>query len=229
MADAAGLNSFVRQVGGSVGLTIFATIFTNFAIRRARPLASHVTVLRPEMADLVSSMKASMMAHGMTAGSATAAVGRFLYGQVAVQGTVIGFNRVFLLQGGLPRGHPLPLLPPCAAHQRAGAHRDARGVATMATNEKSFQRKGRGAPARRPAMAARGRAGAGAPVATPAEQPQEVREAAYLILGGLAGAVVAIYYSHDYLNAQPGLDRRRPDRRRRGAGRRAGSAASSRR
>ena len=32
MADAAGLNSFVRQIGGSVGLTIFATLFTDFVV-----------------------------------------------------------------------------------------------------------------------------------------------------------------------------------------------------
>ena len=32
-----GLNSFVRQIGGSVGLTIFATMFTNYAVEaRAR-------------------------------------------------------------------------------------------------------------------------------------------------------------------------------------------------
>src|SRR5213075_3261652 len=45
MADAAGLNSFVRQVGGSIGLTLFATLFTNYALEARAGLSSHVTVL----------------------------------------------------------------------------------------------------------------------------------------------------------------------------------------
>jgi MFS transporter, DHA2 family, multidrug resistance protein len=99
MADAAGLSSFVRQIGGSVGLTIFATIFTNFSVQARGALASHVTMLRPEVAERVAGMKASLIAHGMDPLAATAAAGRFLYGSVAVQGTVLGFDRVFLLQG----------------------------------------------------------------------------------------------------------------------------------
>jgi DHA2 family multidrug resistance protein len=99
MADAAGLNSFVRQVGGSVGLTIFATVFTNFSTEARAALASHVTVLRPEVAELLGQMKAALIMHGATPDAATALAGRFLYGRVAVQGTVIGFDRVFLLQG----------------------------------------------------------------------------------------------------------------------------------
>jgi DHA2 family multidrug resistance protein len=99
MADAAGLNSFVRQVGGSVGLTIFATIFTNFSTEARAALAAHVTTLRPEVAETMLRMKGALMAHGMNAASAAATAGRVLYGKVAVQGTVIGFDRVFLLQG----------------------------------------------------------------------------------------------------------------------------------
>ncbi len=99
MADAAGLNSFVRQVGGSVGLTIFATIFTNFGVEARAALATHVTSLRPEVAEMVARIKGVLIAQGMDPLSATAVAGKALYGRVAIQGTVLGFDRVFLLQG----------------------------------------------------------------------------------------------------------------------------------
>ncbi len=35
LADAAGLNSFVRQIGGSVGLALFATLITRYSVRGA--------------------------------------------------------------------------------------------------------------------------------------------------------------------------------------------------
>ena len=50
MADAAGLNSFVRQIGGSIGLTIFATMFTNYAVEARAGVARNLTMLRPEVA-----------------------------------------------------------------------------------------------------------------------------------------------------------------------------------
>ena len=37
LAGAAGVNSFVRQVGGSIGLSVFATLFTRLRDRRATP------------------------------------------------------------------------------------------------------------------------------------------------------------------------------------------------
>jgi DHA2 family multidrug resistance protein len=99
MADAAGLNSFVRQVGGSVGLTIFATVFTNYSTEARAALASHVTLLRPEVAEFVGRIKGVLMMQGMDPMSAAAVAGKALYGRVAVQGTVLGFDRVFLMQG----------------------------------------------------------------------------------------------------------------------------------
>jgi DHA2 family multidrug resistance protein len=99
MADAAGLNSFIRQVGGSVGLTIFATVFTNYSTEARAALASHVTLLRPEVGEMIARIKGVLVMQGMDPLSATAVAGKALYGRVAIQGTVLGFDRVFLMQG----------------------------------------------------------------------------------------------------------------------------------
>jgi len=109
MADAAGLNSFVRQIGGSVGLTIFATLFTNFAVEARAGLASHVTALRPEVAERLAAAKAAAMAHGFDAVAANTAAGRAIGGSLYQQASVISFDHLFVLQGVLFLG-VLPLL-----------------------------------------------------------------------------------------------------------------------
>ncbi len=109
MADAAGLNSFVRQVGGSVGLTVFATLFTNYATEARAAIATHITTLRPEVVVQFAAAKAGFIAHGYNAASAAAAAGRAIGGAMYQQSTVLSFDRVFLLQGILFLG-VIPLL-----------------------------------------------------------------------------------------------------------------------
>jgi DHA2 family multidrug resistance protein len=109
MADAAGLNSFVRQIGGSVGLTIFATLFTNYAIEARDALHSHVTVLRPEVIQHFTDAREWLVVHGVETMNAArlsgAQIGRAIY----EQSQVLSFDRVFLFQGILFLG-VLPLL-----------------------------------------------------------------------------------------------------------------------
>lgn len=101
MADAAGLNSFVRQVGGSIGLTVFATLFTNFALEARANLATHATVLRPEVTARLAELRAELIAHGVDPTAAPALAGRALGGAMMRQAMVLSFERVFLLQGAL--------------------------------------------------------------------------------------------------------------------------------
>jgi DHA2 family multidrug resistance protein len=109
MADAAGLNSFVRQIGGSVGLTIFATLFTNYAIEAHGALSAHLTVLRPEVAAQLAQLRGAIVAHGVNPDIAQLIARAVLNGRSYAQATVLSFNRVFLFQGLLFLG-VLPLL-----------------------------------------------------------------------------------------------------------------------
>jgi len=83
LAGAAGVNSFVRQVGGSIGLSVFATMFTQFSAKASAALASNVTVLRPEV---VAQLDAGTLSPRVAAG------------RTALEGVVIGFDKMFLLQ-----------------------------------------------------------------------------------------------------------------------------------
>jgi DHA2 family multidrug resistance protein len=105
MADAAGLNAFVRQVGGSIGLTIFASMFTNFTLEARGALATHVTALRPEVVAQLSHSPPGRAAHFVSS----------LYQQA----TVVSFDRIFLLQGILFFG-VLPLLLLMRVPRQAG-------------------------------------------------------------------------------------------------------------
>jgi MFS transporter, DHA2 family, multidrug resistance protein len=91
MAEAAGINSFFRQIGGSIGLTIFTTVFTRYTAQATVALRDHITMLRPEVADYV--------ARAQGAGWPEALVMRQLEGKVMIQGAVIGFEKAFLMQG----------------------------------------------------------------------------------------------------------------------------------
>jgi DHA2 family multidrug resistance protein len=98
LAGAAGVNSFVRQVGGSIGLSIFANLFTTYSRYASDGLAQNVSVLRPEVAMQAAMTRAGMIAHGMTPDLAGAMTAKLVAGRIAVQGTVIGFDKTFILQ-----------------------------------------------------------------------------------------------------------------------------------
>ena len=49
LADATGLNSLMRQIGGSIGLAIFATLFGNYAVVARGGIDPHMTLTRPEV------------------------------------------------------------------------------------------------------------------------------------------------------------------------------------
>lgn len=99
MADAAGLNSFVRQIGGSIGLTIFATMFTNYAIEAAHGIAPNITMLRPEVAQRIAQIQAALAAHGVDPATAKMIAGKLIGGAMYRQATVLSFDRIFIFQG----------------------------------------------------------------------------------------------------------------------------------
>jgi MFS transporter, DHA2 family, multidrug resistance protein len=109
MADAAGLNSFLRQIGGSIGLTIFATMFTNYAVEARAGLAPSLTVLRPEVVAHLAMVRVGLMDHGMNAVNATMGAARSIAMNWYAQSTVLSFDRVFIFQGILFLG-VIPLL-----------------------------------------------------------------------------------------------------------------------
>jgi MFS transporter, DHA2 family, multidrug resistance protein len=99
VADAAGLNSFVRQIGGSIGLTLFATRLTDYTKEAVVSVGAHVSSLRPEVTQQLDGTAHLFASHGMDPGGAQHVAIASMAGRVAREATVIAFDRVFLLQG----------------------------------------------------------------------------------------------------------------------------------
>lgn len=98
IADAAGLNSFVRQIGGSVGLTIFATLLSRYATHAKAGLAPHLSLLRPEVSYYVSGLTRQIASRIPDPILAQALTVQTLKGKVALQGMVLAFEKSFQLQ-----------------------------------------------------------------------------------------------------------------------------------
>ena len=101
LADATGLNSLLRQIGGSLGLALFATLIPRFTTVAMSSIGSHLTLTRPEVAERLSAMTRAFMARGYDYGTATQAAERALGGMVARQASVLMFEKLFLFAGGL--------------------------------------------------------------------------------------------------------------------------------
>jgi DHA2 family multidrug resistance protein len=99
VADATGLNSLLRQLGGSTGLAVFATLLTRFMTQAKAGLSVHVTDLRPEVLDRLDQITRGLVARGFDMASAHAAAVRALAGSVFRQGMLLAFRKDFFLAG----------------------------------------------------------------------------------------------------------------------------------
>ncbi|HWZ88374.1 MAG TPA: DHA2 family efflux MFS transporter permease subunit [Polyangiaceae bacterium] len=99
LGDAAGLNSFIRQIGGSFGLTIFATLLSTFSKRATASVSWNVTDLRPDVVLRLEQLVRGLQAQGFGPVEAKQTALRALAGSVARQGSVLGFEKTFLVQG----------------------------------------------------------------------------------------------------------------------------------
>ena len=99
LADAAGLNSVVRFIGGSMGLAIFATLLTRHMTTVRSVLGTHVVAGSPTLLPRLYSAQRMFTQMGMNASAARAGAVRMVAGALAQQSAVIAFEQVFLLTG----------------------------------------------------------------------------------------------------------------------------------
>ncbi len=99
LADAAGLNSLLRQIGGSLGLAAFATFLPRLETSARHALAAHVVAGSPRVGERLALIGRGFAARGLDPGTARDAAGRVLEAVVVRQAAVIAFERIFLLAG----------------------------------------------------------------------------------------------------------------------------------
>lgn len=99
MTDATGLNSLLRQVGGSIGLAIFATLLTRQATQARGSMLTHIAPGNPMLIPEVAGMKMLFARHGADAVASEAGSMRLLDYLVRQQSMVLSFEKLFLLAG----------------------------------------------------------------------------------------------------------------------------------
>jgi DHA2 family multidrug resistance protein len=99
LTDATGLNSLLRQIGGSLGLAAFATLLPHFQQSARVGLVSHLVPGRPEVIQRVGMIQAGLVARGLNPGAAQAAATRVLDGMITRQAMLLAFERMFVLAG----------------------------------------------------------------------------------------------------------------------------------
>jgi DHA2 family multidrug resistance protein len=99
MTDATGLNSLMRQIGGSVGLAIFATLLDRYGVIARASVGAHLTPTRPQVAERLLAVQRVYEAHGAPPAQASQLAFGSLVRSVAEQATVLSFDRLFMLCG----------------------------------------------------------------------------------------------------------------------------------
>jgi len=99
LTDATGLNSLLRQIGGSVGLAIFATLLSRYATIAKAALAAHVTPYSPEAVGRMAQIAQGLTSRGFDPRTASQAAPAALAGILTRQAMVLSFEKMFLLAG----------------------------------------------------------------------------------------------------------------------------------
>ncbi len=109
LTDATGLNSLLRQIGGSVGLAAFASLINRFAVQARYGMIAHLDPGRPELLSRLAQMKSFLLSHGYSAATAETGARQMLTGLVIRQSMVLSFEKLFML-GGIAFLCVLPLV-----------------------------------------------------------------------------------------------------------------------
>jgi DHA2 family multidrug resistance protein len=99
LSDATGLNSLLRQVGGSMGLAVFATMLSRFATRTHGSLIAHVNPANAAAMARAAGMSKMLAARGADPAAAQMMSMRVIDGLVRQQAMVLSFERLFYLAG----------------------------------------------------------------------------------------------------------------------------------
>jgi DHA2 family multidrug resistance protein len=99
LADATGLNSLLRQVGGSIGLAVFATMLSRFAAHAREGLIAQLSSANQQLSMRTAAMAKMFAGRGADPAAARAASVQIIDGIVRQQAMVLSFQKLFYLSG----------------------------------------------------------------------------------------------------------------------------------
>jgi MFS transporter, DHA2 family, multidrug resistance protein len=99
MGNATGIFSLLRNIGGSVGIAISATLLSRYSQFYQTSLAAHVNPYNPVVQSRIAQLKSASMARGMDAVAADKGAIAIIYGMVRRQAAMLAYNRIFFVVG----------------------------------------------------------------------------------------------------------------------------------
>ena len=99
MGNATGIFSLLRNIGGSVGIAISATLLSRYSQFYQTSLAAHVTPYSPVVQSRIAMLKSATIGRGMDAVAAEKDAIAIIYGTVRRQAAMLAYNRIFFVVG----------------------------------------------------------------------------------------------------------------------------------
>ena len=99
MGNATGIFSLLRNIGGSVGIAISATLLSRYSQFYQTNLAAHVNPYNPVVQTRLAMLKSATMARGMDPVSAERSSLAIIYGMVRRESYMLAYNRIFFVVG----------------------------------------------------------------------------------------------------------------------------------
>ena len=109
LAQGTGMFNLTRQLGGSLGIAVMATLLTRFTTQSKQLLTEHVTTMDPLSLGRLDQITRGLTGAGMNPGVARQQALMVLDRQIQAQASVLAFSRIYLLSGIILLG-ALPLL-----------------------------------------------------------------------------------------------------------------------
>ena len=95
------LFNLTRQLGGSLGIAIMATLLSRFTSSARSNLVTHMSAGDPEVTARIATISRAFIARGSDATTAAAQAYRVLERQVLAQASVISFSKIYLISAVL--------------------------------------------------------------------------------------------------------------------------------
>jgi DHA2 family multidrug resistance protein len=109
LAQGTGMFNLTRQLGGSLGIAVMATLLTRFTTQSKQLLTEHVTTMDPLSLGRLDQITHALAGAGVSPGAARQQALMVLDRQIQAQASVLAFSRIYLLSGIILLG-ALPLL-----------------------------------------------------------------------------------------------------------------------
>lgn len=97
LAQGTGMFNLTRQLGGSLGIAIMATLLTRFTVEKKALLTEHVTRTDPTTLHRVGQITQGLMSRGVNAMAAKQEALMLLDRQISAQASVLAFSRIYVI------------------------------------------------------------------------------------------------------------------------------------